>query len=90
MARMAGIAGRIGANAVRVVQRGVGHFALPRGGMWVRLRLAPPIEDLLPPSLLRARDHSLSSGLRPSVEVTPQRLPLPRFRPLDSHRSVHR
>jgi len=60
MARMAGIAGRIGANAVRVVQRGVGHFALPRGGMWVRIRLAPPLEDLLPPALFRARDHSLS------------------------------
>jgi len=60
MARIAGAAGRIGANAVRLVQRGVGHFALPRGPMWIRVRLAPPIEDLLPPSLLRARDHSLS------------------------------
>lgn len=59
-ARIAGMAGRLGANAVRAVQRGVGHFALPRGPMWVRIRLAPPIEDLLPPALLRRRDHSLS------------------------------
>jgi protease-4 len=60
MARFAGFAGRIGANAVRLVQRGVGRFALPRGGMWIRIRLAPPIEDLLPPALFRARDHALS------------------------------
>jgi protease-4 len=60
MARAAGIAGRLGSNAVRIVRRGVGHFALPRGPIWIRIRLAPPIEDLLPPALFRARDHSLS------------------------------
>jgi protease-4 len=59
-ARAAAVAGRIAANAVRVVRRGVGHFALPRGSMWIRIRLAPPVEDLLPPALFRARDHSLS------------------------------
>jgi protease-4 len=58
--RIAGIAGRVGANAVRIVQRGVGYFALPRGPVWIRVRLAPPIEDLLPPALFRGRDHSLS------------------------------
>jgi protease-4 len=60
MARVTGIAGRMGANAVRLVRRGVGHFALPRGGIWVRVRLAPPIEDLMPPVLFRRRDHALS------------------------------
>jgi len=60
MARAAGVAGRMGANAVRIVRRGVGHFAVPRGPIWIRIRLAPPIEDLLPPPFFRARDHSLS------------------------------
>jgi hypothetical protein len=60
MARAAGVAGRMGANVVRLVRRGVGHFAVPRGPIWIRIRLAPPIEDLLPPPFFRARDHSLS------------------------------
>ena len=60
MEGIAGMAGRAGANAVRVVQRGVGHFALPRGRIWVSVRLAPAVQDLLPPPLLRARDHVLS------------------------------
>jgi len=60
MARAAGVAGRIGANAVRVVRRGVGYFALPRERIWIRIRLGPPVGDLLPPLLFRARDHTLS------------------------------
>ena len=68
MARAAGVAGRIGANAVRVVRRGVGHFALPRGRIWIRIRLAPPIEDLLPPLLLpRSRSLALLPGAAPGV-----------------------
>ena len=60
MARVTGVAGRMGANAVRLIRRGVGYFSLPREGMWLRVRLAPPMEDLMPSLLFRRRDHVLS------------------------------
>lgn len=53
---------RLGANAQRVARGTVAQFALPRGpGVWLRIRLSPPMDELRMPLLpwVREAPHTL-------------------------------
>jgi len=64
---MAGLVRRAGADAARVVRRVTAHFALARRApFWLRLRLAPPLEEAGGAGRLVARERgpSLLEALR--------------------------
>jgi protease-4 len=52
---------RLGHNALRVARQTAGRMALPRGaGFWVRVRLAPPLDEQRLPALPFQREAPLS------------------------------
>ncbi|MBW2233825.1 MAG: signal peptide peptidase SppA [Deltaproteobacteria bacterium] len=52
---------RLGHNALRAARQTAGRLALPRGaGFWVRVRLAPPLDEQRPPAMPFQREAPLS------------------------------